>query len=127
MEPKKPAESLPLEQPEAGVFDAYANVVDADWSLTDVTLRFMQSRAEQASAAVAEQNLVRAKPSDEPSNSMGASNKAITVDAARLQNEYTEPLDAASGYPRANEVGISRPPRSRRSRRHNAKFKEFPS
>jgi hypothetical protein len=33
---------LPLEEPEDGVFETYANVFDADWSLTDVTLRFMQ-------------------------------------------------------------------------------------
>ena len=42
-ETKKPAEpELPLDESEGGIFDAYANIVDADWSLTDVTLRFMQ-------------------------------------------------------------------------------------
>ncbi|HTS26180.1 MAG TPA: DUF3467 domain-containing protein [Bryobacteraceae bacterium] len=39
---KKSADpELPLEVPEDGIFEAYANIVDADWSLTDVTLRFM--------------------------------------------------------------------------------------
>jgi hypothetical protein len=33
---------LPLEEPEDGIFETYANVVDADWTLTDVALRFMQ-------------------------------------------------------------------------------------
>ena len=43
MEPQKPAEpALPLEVPEEGTFETYANVVDADWSLTDVTIRFLQ-------------------------------------------------------------------------------------
>jgi hypothetical protein len=43
MKPQKPADpALPLVVPEDGTFEAYANVVDADWSLTDVTLRFMQ-------------------------------------------------------------------------------------
>src|SRR5579862_2265178 len=44
MEHQKPAEpaALPLEEPENGIFETYANVVDVDWSLTDVTLRFMQ-------------------------------------------------------------------------------------
>jgi hypothetical protein len=44
-EPQKPVDPAPpppLEQPEVGIFEAYANVTDADWSLTDVTLRFMQ-------------------------------------------------------------------------------------
>ena len=42
-EPKKPVEpELPLEELEGGIFETYANVIDADWSLTDVTLRFMQ-------------------------------------------------------------------------------------
>jgi hypothetical protein len=40
---KKPAENAtPLEHPEDGLFETYANAVDADWTLTDVTLRFMQ-------------------------------------------------------------------------------------
>lgn len=33
---------IPLEQPENGIFEAYANAVDADWTLTDVTIRFLQ-------------------------------------------------------------------------------------
>jgi hypothetical protein len=44
-ERKKPVDSLPptpLQEPEEGIFEAYANMVDADWTLTDVTLRFMQ-------------------------------------------------------------------------------------
>ena len=35
-------ENLPLEQPQDGIFEAYANAVDADWTLTDVSLRFLQ-------------------------------------------------------------------------------------
>jgi hypothetical protein len=44
MEPEKPAKqpSVPLVEPEQGIFEAYANTVDADWTLTDVTLRFLQ-------------------------------------------------------------------------------------
>lgn len=44
MEPEKPAKqrSIPLVEPEQGIFEAYANTVDADWTLTDVTLRFLQ-------------------------------------------------------------------------------------
>ena len=43
-ESKKPEEkpAIPLVHPEDGLFEAYANTVDADWTLTDVTLRFMQ-------------------------------------------------------------------------------------
>jgi hypothetical protein len=33
---------LPLEEPASGIFEAYSNAVDADWTLTDVTLRFLQ-------------------------------------------------------------------------------------
>lgn len=40
---QKPVEpGLPLEASGGGIFETYANVIDADWSLTDVTLRFMQ-------------------------------------------------------------------------------------
>jgi hypothetical protein len=40
----KPVEQnvVPLEHPEDGLFETYANAIDADWTLTDVTLRFMQ-------------------------------------------------------------------------------------
>ena len=42
-ESKNPPEAaLPLEHPEEGIYETYANAVDADWTLTDVTLRFMQ-------------------------------------------------------------------------------------
>jgi|GEM_PF-5269648 len=43
-ESKKPDQNspTPLVHPEDGLFDAYANAVDADWTLTDVTLRFLQ-------------------------------------------------------------------------------------
>jgi hypothetical protein len=43
MESEKQAESraFPLVEPEEGIFETYANVVDADWTLTDVTLRFL--------------------------------------------------------------------------------------
>jgi hypothetical protein len=44
-ESKKPVEqnsASPLVHPEDGLFEAYANIVDGDWTLTDVTLRFMQ-------------------------------------------------------------------------------------
>jgi hypothetical protein len=34
--------AIPLEEPEGGVFETYANFVDADWTLTDVSLRFLQ-------------------------------------------------------------------------------------
>lgn len=33
---------VPLVEPDSGVFETYANLTDADWSLTDVTIRFMQ-------------------------------------------------------------------------------------
>ncbi len=33
---------LQLHEPEEGVFETYSNLVDADWTLTDVTIRFMQ-------------------------------------------------------------------------------------
>lgn len=33
---------LPLEEPEEGIFETYSNLVDADWTLTDVNLRFLQ-------------------------------------------------------------------------------------
>jgi hypothetical protein len=33
--------NLPLEEPQDGVFETYANTVDADWTLTDVRLRFL--------------------------------------------------------------------------------------
>lgn len=45
MQPEQPMAPLPLyplEEPEGGTLEAYANIVDADWSLTDVTLRFLQ-------------------------------------------------------------------------------------
>jgi hypothetical protein len=43
LEPITPIENTtPLEHPEEGLFETYANAVDADWTLTDVTLRFMQ-------------------------------------------------------------------------------------
>ena len=34
--------TLPLEEPEEGVFYAYANVVNFNWTLTDVRLRFAE-------------------------------------------------------------------------------------
>lgn len=34
--------TTPLVHPEDGLFESYANIVDGDWTLTDVTLRFMQ-------------------------------------------------------------------------------------
>ncbi len=34
--------SLPIEEPEEGVFAAYSNVVNMDWSLYDVRLRFSE-------------------------------------------------------------------------------------
>jgi hypothetical protein len=33
---------LPLEEPEGGIFDAYSNVVNIDWTLYDVRLRFAE-------------------------------------------------------------------------------------
>ena len=35
-------DKLPLEYPEEGVFETYANVVNMNWTLTDVRLRFAQ-------------------------------------------------------------------------------------
>jgi hypothetical protein len=35
-----PLKDLPIEEPEEGVFYAYANVVNMNWTLTDVRLRF---------------------------------------------------------------------------------------
>jgi hypothetical protein len=33
---------IPLEQPEDGVFEAYSNVVNTNWTLTDVRIRFAE-------------------------------------------------------------------------------------
>jgi len=33
---------LPLEEPEDGLFEAYSNVVNMNWTLTDVRLRFAE-------------------------------------------------------------------------------------
>ena len=33
---------IPLEEPEGGVFEAYSNVVNMNWTLTDVRLRFSE-------------------------------------------------------------------------------------
>ena len=33
---------VPLEEPEDGVFEAYANLVNMNWTLTDVRLRFAE-------------------------------------------------------------------------------------
>ena len=33
---------VPLEEPEDGVFEAYANVVNMNWTLTDVRMRFAE-------------------------------------------------------------------------------------
>ena len=33
---------IPLEEPEDGVFGAYANVVNMNWTLTDVRIRFAE-------------------------------------------------------------------------------------
>lgn len=33
---------VPLAEPEDGVFEAYSNIVNFDWTLTDVRLRFAQ-------------------------------------------------------------------------------------
>jgi hypothetical protein len=49
-EPKNPAEAestidltqLPLEDPEEGVYYAYANLVNLNWTLTDVRIRFAE-------------------------------------------------------------------------------------
>jgi len=50
-EPKSKAEAvsgmvdlkkLPLEEPEDGVFEAYSNVVNMNWTLTDVRIRFAE-------------------------------------------------------------------------------------
>jgi hypothetical protein len=35
-------DKIPLEEPEDGVFEVYANVVNMNWTLTDVRLRFAQ-------------------------------------------------------------------------------------
>jgi hypothetical protein len=46
MEPSDPnildLDHLPLEEPEAGIVDAYANVINYNWTLTDVRLRFAE-------------------------------------------------------------------------------------
>jgi len=34
--------AVPLLEFEGGAFESYSNLIDADWSLTDVTIRFMQ-------------------------------------------------------------------------------------
>jgi len=51
-EPKKNAEAppssmvdlskLPLEEPEGGVFEAYANVINLSWTLYDLRIRFAE-------------------------------------------------------------------------------------
>jgi hypothetical protein len=33
---------LPLEEPEGGLFEAYSNVVNMNWTLTDVRIRFAE-------------------------------------------------------------------------------------
>src|SRR6266702_54788 len=33
---------VPLEEPEHGVFEAYANVVNLNWTLTDIRIRFAE-------------------------------------------------------------------------------------
>ena len=33
---------VPLEEPEDGVFEAYANVVNLNWTLTDIRIRFAE-------------------------------------------------------------------------------------
>lgn len=33
---------IPIQEAEDGVFEAYSNVVNADWTLTDIRLRFAQ-------------------------------------------------------------------------------------
>ncbi len=35
------ARTFPLVEPEQGIFETYANATEADWTLTDVTLRFL--------------------------------------------------------------------------------------
>ncbi|MGO9256808.1 MAG: DUF3467 domain-containing protein [Bryobacteraceae bacterium] len=40
--PKLDLSKLPLEEPEDGVFSAYANVFNMNWTLTDVRLRFSE-------------------------------------------------------------------------------------
>jgi hypothetical protein len=47
---------LPLISPEEGTYETYSNVVDADWSLTDVTIRFMQIVYEQKNEGSTTQN-----------------------------------------------------------------------
>jgi Protein of unknown function (DUF3467) len=32
--------SIPIEEPEEGVFSAYANIINADWTLYDIRIRF---------------------------------------------------------------------------------------
>jgi hypothetical protein len=51
-EPKSKAEAaegiipdlgkLPLEEPESGLYEAYSNIVNLNWTLTDVRLRFAE-------------------------------------------------------------------------------------
>lgn len=42
MESEKQADPLTLlVEPQQGIFETYANATDADWTLTDVTLRFL--------------------------------------------------------------------------------------
>ena len=42
MQTAEPAnKELPLLEPETGIYETYANMFDADWTMTDVTLRFM--------------------------------------------------------------------------------------
>lgn len=61
---KKPVDNneLPFVEPQDGVYEDFANVFDADWSLTDVTLRFMQltflPKDEGATAKNREQSLL---------------------------------------------------------------------
>lgn len=56
MQPDSKNQALPLISPEEGIFETYSNVVNADWSLTDVTIRFMQIAYEQKDEGSTTQN-----------------------------------------------------------------------
>lgn len=40
--PDEPLATIPMMEPEGGVFEAYANIVNLNWTLTDVRLRFAE-------------------------------------------------------------------------------------
>lgn len=57
---------LPLLEPETGIYETYANNVDADWTGTDVTIRFMQLvfSAENDRATVNNREMVLVEKAD---------------------------------------------------------------